>query len=221
MSGGGQSRPTAEEQTPAPPTREPTRRLFFALWPDEEQRDALHSATRKSVRSCGGRPVPAPSLHVTLAFLGGVPEGRVPELDRIARRVADAFPAAGRPLLVSFDRLAYWARPQILCALGTGEREAAQAVGEPSEADPAGAPALSATLKSETAAAGFSPDLKPFRAHVTVARKVAHAPPELALQPVLWRFDAFALIESRTDPVGPIYSVIESYLLVKAEKVHE
>jgi len=127
----------------------------------------------------------------------------------------------GQPLLVSFDRLAYWARPQILCALGSGEPEAAQPVGEPSEVDPAGAPALSATLKSEATAAGFSPDLKPFRAHVTVARKVAHAPSALALQPVLWRFDAFALIESRTDPAGPIYSVIESYLLVKAEKVHE
>ena len=221
MSGGGQSRQAAEGETPAPPTREPTRRLFFALWPDEEQRDALHSAIRKSVRACGGRPVPVPSLHVTLAFLGGVPEGRVPELDRIARSVADAFPAAGQPLLVSFDRLAYWARPQILCALGTRELEAAQAVGEPHEADAAGAPALSATLKNETAAAGFSPDLKLFRAHVTVARKVAQAPSELALQPVLWRFDAFALIESRTDPAGPIYSVIESYSLVKAEKVHE
>ena len=76
-------------------------------------------------------------------------------------------------------------------------------------------------LKNETAAAGFSPDLKPFRTHVTVARKVAHAPSTLAVQPVLWRFDAFALIESRTDPGGPVYSVIESYLLVKAEKAHE
>ena len=210
MSGGGQSRPTAEEQTPAPPTREPTRRLFFALWPDAEQRGALHSATRKSVRSCGGRPVPVQSLHVTLAFLGAVPEGRVPELDRIARRVADAFPAAAQPPLLTFDRLAHWARPQILCALGTEEPAA--------DTDAASAPALAATLKNETAAAGFSPDLKPFRAHVTVARKVAHAPSALALQPVLWRFEAFALIESRTDPAGPVYSVIESYLLVKAEK---
>jgi 2'-5' RNA ligase len=203
---------------PAPPAREPTRRLFFALWPDAEQRGALHSATRKSVRSCGGRPVPVQSLHVTLAFLGSVPEGRVPELDRIARRVADAFPAAAPPLLLTFDRLAHWARPQILCALGTEEPAAVPAPGEPRDADAASAPALSATLKNETAAAGFSPDLKPFRAHVTVARKVAHAPSALALQPVLWRFDAFALIESRTDPAGPVYSVIESYLLVKAEK---
>ena len=203
---------------PAPPAREPTRRLFFALWPDAEQRGALHSATRKSVKSCGGRPVPVQSLHVTLAFLGSVPEGRVPELDRIARRVADAFPAAAQPPLLTFDRLAHWARPQILCALGTEEPGAVQAPGEPRDADAAGAPALSASLKNETAAAGFSPDLKPFRAHVTVARKVAHAPSALALQPVLWRFEAFALIESRTDPAGPVYSVIESYLLVKAEK---
>lgn len=190
--------------------REPTRRLFFALWPDAQQRGALHSATRQCVSSCGGRPVPVQSLHVTLAFLGAVPEGRVPELDRIARRVADAFPARAQPLLLSFDRLAHWARPQILCALGTEEPAA--------DTDAASAPALAATLKNETVAAGFSPDLKPFRAHVTVARKVAHAPSALALQPVLWRFDAFALIESRTDPAGPVYSVIESYLLVKAEK---
>jgi len=203
LSGGGQSRPPAE-------MREPTRRLFFALWPDAQQRGALHSATRQCVRSCGGRPVPVQSLHVTLAFLGGVPEGRVPELDRIARRVADAFPARAQPLLLTFDRLEYWARPQILCALGTGEPAA--------DTDAVSAPALAATLKNETVAAGFSPDLKPFRAHVTVARKVAHAPAALALQPVLWRFEAFALIESRTDPAGPVYSVIESYLLVKAEK---
>ena len=221
MSGGGPSRPPAEGQAPAPPVREPTRRLFFALWPDAQQRGALHSATRKGVRSCGGRPVAVPSLHVTLAFLGAVPEGRVPELDGIARRVAQGFPAGGRPLLLSFDRLAHWARAQILCALGSGEPGAAQAAGERGEAIVAGAPALSAMLKNETAAAGFSPDLKPFRTHVTVARKVAHAPSTLAVQPVLWRFDAFALIESRTDPGGPVYSVIESYLLVKAEKAHE
>jgi 2'-5' RNA ligase len=190
--------------------REPTRRLFFALWPDAQQRGALHSAARQCVSSCGGRPVPVQSLHVTLAFLGAVPEGRVPELDRIARRVAGAFPARAQPLLLTFDRLVYWARPQILCAPGTEESAA--------DTDAASAPALAATLKNETVAAGFSPDLKPFRAHVTVARKVAHAPAALALQPVLWRFDAFALIESRTDPAGPVYSVIESYLLVKAEK---
>ncbi len=181
--------------------------MFFALWPDARQRAALVHATRKAVRSSGGRPVPEESLHLTLAFLGSVPERRVTELHAIARRVAQAAAASGAPILVSFDRLVHWAKPRILCAL---DSEAL-----------AGAAALAESLKSETHAAGFSPDLKPFHAHVTVARKVGHARPTQDLPPLLWSFNAFALIESRTEPSGPVYSVIESYLLAKAEKAHE
>src|SRR5205807_403857 len=88
----------AAVRRPPPETREPTRRLFFALWPDAGQRAALVHATRKAVRSSGGRPVPEESLHVTLAFLGSVPERRVAELQAIARRVAEA-PEAGAPIL--------------------------------------------------------------------------------------------------------------------------
>ncbi|HYL02781.1 MAG TPA: 2'-5' RNA ligase family protein, partial [Steroidobacteraceae bacterium] len=68
-----------EPRTPAAPP-ERTRRLFFALWPDAAQRTVLAHAVRKAVRNCGGRPVPAESLHVTLAFLGSVPESRMAEL---------------------------------------------------------------------------------------------------------------------------------------------
>lgn len=189
--------------------REPTRRLFFALWPDVEQRAALVHATRKAVRSSGGRPVPEQSLHVTLAFLGSVPERRMPELQAIAWRVARDT-RAGVPLVMVFDRLMHWTRERLLCALGS----------EP-PAEPSGAPVLAESLKSKTVAAGFSPDLKPFRAHVTLARKVAHAHSAQPLGPILWRFEAFALIESRTDPRGAVYSVIESYLLGKSENVHE
>jgi len=77
----------------------------------------------------------------------------VPELDRIARRVAGAFPARAQPLLLTFDRLVYWARPQILCALGTEEPAA--------DTDAASALALAATLKSETVAAGLVPISSP------------------------------------------------------------
>jgi 2'-5' RNA ligase len=192
----------AGEGTPAR-----TRRLFFALWPDAAQRTALVHAIHKGVRSCGGRPVPEHNLHATLAFLGSVPEERVADLDGIARERAREFRGAG-PLQLTFDRLEHWARPQILVALGPEEHGAA-------------AGALAATLKDATAAAGFSPDLKLFHAHVTVARKVRHAPPPEATRAVHWEFAAFALIESRTLPQGPLYSVVASYPLVNAEKARE
>ncbi|TLZ34248.1 MAG: RNA 2',3'-cyclic phosphodiesterase [Gammaproteobacteria bacterium] len=216
----GPSAPPPARPEPPPETREPTRRLFFALWPDAGQRAALVHATRKAVRSSGGRPVPEESLHVTLAFLGSVPERRVAELQAIARRVAEA-PEAGAPMLVSFDRLVHWTKPRILCALDAEGSAGFEAAGAPRVGALAGAPALAESLKGETTARGFSPDLKPFHAHVTVARKVAHAPAAQPLRPVPWTFDAFALIESRTEPTGPVYSVIESYLLGKTENEHE
>ncbi len=203
------------------PAREATRRLFFAFWPNEAQRAALAQAVAESLRACGGRAVPTDNLHVTLAFLGSVPEGRVAELDRIASRVAAALPPEASSRSLSFDRLEHWARPQILVALGSEEREGVHFGAGARAAQPASLPALALRLKDETAAAGFSPDLKPFRAHVTVARKVAHALAAHATRAVQWHCDAFALVESRPHAAGPLYSVVESYLLVKSEKTRK
>ena len=190
----------------SPDPSEPTQRLFFALWPEEESRQALSRATAKAARSAGGRAVPPANLHVTLAFLGSVPRRRLPEVTRLAERAA-ADCVEEVPLSLRFETLEYWPRQQLLCALASEE--------------PPMATALAEALKDAAAAAGFTPDLKPFRAHVTVARKVTHMPRRSALRAVVWQFDAFALVDSRTEPEGPVYSVIESYALVKAEKPHE
>lgn len=188
------------------------RRLFFALWPDEEQRTALVHAVARIVRRCGGRPVPATNLHITLAFLGSVPEPRLEELSAIARRTAATFPGGAGPLSVSLEALEHWSKPQVLAVLERREEALGAAVSAVAE--------LARILTAATAAAGFSPDLKPFRTHVTVARKVARPPRSSAVRKVLWGFDAFALVESRTLAAGPVYSVVESYLLGDAEKLH-
>jgi RNA 2',3'-cyclic 3'-phosphodiesterase len=184
---------------------EPTRRLFFALWPQQAARNALCEAAQQAVSACAGRAVPATNLHATLAFLGSVPERRIAELEGIGRRVADTF-AAESPVTVQFDELAHWPRPAILVALSAAEARAAHA--------------LAQLLKSATLAAGFAPDLKPFQAHVTLARKVARAPAVPMTRAVTWDLDGFALVESRTSAAGAAYSVVQSYLLVKREKPH-
>jgi 2'-5' RNA ligase len=189
----------------------PTRRLFFALWPEGEQRAALLHATSKIVRHCGGRRVPETNLHLTLAFLGSVPESRLGELSAIARRAAEALPSDAAPLAVSLAALDHWAKAQALVVLARED--------EPRSATGSGVAQLARILTTQTAAAGFSPDLKPFRAHVTVARKVPRAPRAIEMHKVLWSFDAFALVESRTLPEGPVYSVVESFVLGSAEKV--
>jgi 2'-5' RNA ligase len=190
-------------------TREPaaaTRRVFFALWPDEAQRGALEHTVAKAVRHSGGRPVPAANLHVTLAFLGSVAVARIPELQRIARELSPAL-AALAPVSLTFARLAHWKEAQILCAL--------TAPGSPT------AQALASALQEAATALGFSPDRKPFQAHVTLARKVVRLGAVPRLRPIEWRFDAFALVDSHTEPSGPVYSVIVSYPLVGVDKARE
>jgi 2'-5' RNA ligase len=184
----------------------PARRLFFALWPDDSQRRALEHAAAKAIRHSGGRPVPVTNLHVTLAFLGNVAAARLPELQRMAREQAARL-APDAPAIFEFARLAHWKEAQILCALAA----------EPSPS----ASALAMALQEAAAALGLSPDRKPFQAHVTLARKVVRPAALLKLHPVVWRFDAFALIDSRTEPSGPVYSVVDSYPLITTDKTRD
>ena len=49
--------------------------------------------------------------------------------------------------------------------------------------------------------------------HVALARKIARVTHSLSMDPVAWRLNEFALIDSRTDPAGPVYTVLESFPL--------
>jgi 2'-5' RNA ligase len=190
-------------------TREPAvaaRRLFFALWPDETQRRALEHAAAKAVRHSGGRPVPVSNLHVTLAFLGSVAAARIPELQRIAGEQAARL-AQDAPATLSFARLAHWQEAQILCALAAEQSPTARR--------------LASALQQAAAALGLTPDRKPFQPHVTLARKVVRPAALLRLRPVVWRFDTFALVDSRTESSGPVYSVIDSYPLIRPDKARD
>lgn len=185
--------------------RTPTQRVFFALWPRAAERCALTAASAAAVAASGGRPVPPQNLHVTLLFLGAVSAARGAELAALVHATAAAWPADAGPPVLRFARLAYWRESQVLCALAR-------------RGDDAGARALAQTLGTAAAAAGFSPDLKPFRVHVTVARKVARAPGATRFVPVTWECATLALIASRSAPGGSVYSVLESALLGKREK---
>lgn len=191
---------------------EPVRRLFLALWPDESMRQAMVRATREAVRTSGGRPVPAANLHVTLSFLGSVPERRLPELAEVARAAAGPQgsvmsdpEAAGQPLELAFDRLEFWRAARLLCAV-------------PAEA-PAPVGVLARKLQDLLVARGFAPDLKPFRPHVTVARKVERPGVADKMHPVVWRFTEPALIESRTLPEGAVYSAVQGGSISLSEHV--
>lgn len=216
--------------------RERTRRLFLALWPDEANQLKMDRATREALRSLDSpRAVPAHNLHVTLVFIGAVEEGRLASLRSIAERVSREACAAAEPgqsgdaqrtraVELIFERIEYWEKAKVLCALTDEASRASQA---------APAAVLADRLRGCLLDDGFAPDLKPFRPHVTLARKVVlkrEAPgaaspdqpagtsqsgraSDFSMAPVIWRFTQFALIDSRTEPGGSLYSVLARWPL--------
>ncbi len=66
-----------------------TCRLFFALWPEPAQQVALSQATRHEVERSGGQAVPPQNFHITLVFIGSVPQSDVDRIGSIASQVAE------------------------------------------------------------------------------------------------------------------------------------
>jgi 2'-5' RNA ligase len=178
--------------------------LFFALWPDHALQVALADATRDVVFASGGRAVPPENFHVTLAFVGSVPESSVARVEAVGDQVAAH--VEQMPVQVTLDAIEYWRKARVVCATARLQRNAGAG-----RAD-----TLATALQSRLTAAGFAPDLKPFRAHVTLARNVVRARRALEMHSVVWSFGEVALVESRTRADGSTYSVIESYALSRA-----
>ena len=130
-------------------------RLFFALQPTPEQNAALAAQAAPLVAQLGAQGSPVENLHVTLCFIGVI------EAERLEVLRAAVTTLRGRPVSLIFDALEYWETPKILCA--TSSRDSSSAI------------ELSIALGEAAVAAGFSPDIKPFRAHVTLARKISAA----------------------------------------------
>ena len=168
-------------------------RLFFALWPGPELRDALAAAARPLLGACRGRRVPKRNYHLTLAFLGSVPAARLEDLRAVTATVSAA------PFQLLLDRHGHWPGPRVAW-LGCRQF-------------PGAAEALVAALWSALAPLGFQPDPRPFRPHLTVLRGCRACDWEGAITPVDWPVSDFALVRSDTLPTGPRYAVLESWPL--------
>lgn len=160
-------------------------RLFFALSLEDAERARLERALAPLRASALPiRWTAADALHLTIAFLGEVPEDRLPELEQAGDDVASqaepftlrlrglgAFPNLGRPRVV-------W--------VGIGAQPALDA--------------LHARLTARLAPLGFPPEQRPFSAHLTVGRVRADAAPARlrGLEALAEGFHYEGILEART-----------------------
>ncbi len=172
---------------------QPTRRLFFALWPDSRVRRRLAAASRPLLAAAKCRPIADSRLHVTLAFLGGIPEDR---MDAV-RAAGDA--VAGQRFGLRLNRWGWWRQSKILMLFPTAPPPA---LGE-----------LVAELRDALGDEGLPVERRRFRPHLTLARKCVSVRFRGPVEAVDWPVTGFALVESEFHSAGARYNLLHDWPL--------
>jgi 2'-5' RNA ligase len=173
------------------------KRLFFALWPEDDIRAALEVSAGRAVQGAVAGVIPPANLHMTLAFLGSVTVTTLPDLVTAAAAVRFL------PFNIDLERTGYWPRSQVAWLAPAACPPALQALVD--------------DLWIKMAGLGFYRDDRPYLPHVTLGRKVDSGA-VLQLEPALrWPVASFALVESVTQvaqvtqAAGPVYTVLEQF----------
>jgi len=169
-------------------------RMFFALWPGSETRTRIAAAAQAIACGASARLVPAENYHLTIAFVGEVPEQQLPVLQQIGANLGAASCA------IRFDAYEYWPKPEVVVA-------AAREIPAPLEN-------CWRALHQNLANHGIALDPKRLRPHVTLARKVTQAPVPTPMSPFTWRASDFCLVRSSSDGTRAVYTVVDTWPLL-------
>lgn len=165
-----------------------TRRVFFALWPDAATAAGLHARARALHAECGGRAMRRDTLHLTLAFVGNVPQDGIASLEHVAAEVR------GAPFVLELDQLGAWHRNRILWTSASSAPQALVALAD----------ALALRLRE----AGFVLEDRAFAPHITLVRNARAAPMAQTCPVLRWPVASFVLVVSEPTPAGARYRVL-------------
>lgn len=185
-------------------------RCFVAVDVSAEAREALgqaQAALRAAGRRADVRWLDPAALHLTLAFLGEVPEAQAARVGRALGGVAGRH-AAFALTLVGVGGFPSLARPRVLWAgVVRGLRELGL---------------LAADVERTLVPLGFPPEARPFSGHVTIGRvrsprglgRVLAAAAALERQPFgAWTVAELVLYRSHLGPRGAAYEGLERLAL--------
>lgn len=175
----------------SPPAK---RRVFFALWPDDDCRSQLVEAQQKlTLRGDRARLVPSANLHLTLHFIGNVDE---PGLAWLQRQAGDLrLP----PFEITIDRIGYFKNAGVVW-LGCEE---------PSDA----LIGLQRTLGLLLRGCGFQAGKRHYNPHVTMIRNQSVAVECAKFNRFQWSVTDFVLVESIFHENAVRYDVLQRYAL--------
>lgn len=165
-----------------------TTRLFFAVMPDPRSRERLAALAEATAHGVGGRASAPETLHLTVVFVGTVGDASV----AAARDAGDD--VRFERFAVSLDTLGSFARAGIAWAAP--------------RRTPAPLERANRELVAALAARGVETEARPYRPHVTLARRCRGALDAPIDPPIAWEVDAVVLMSSRLLSDAPRYTPV-------------
>jgi RNA 2',3'-cyclic 3'-phosphodiesterase len=160
-------------------------RLFLALWPEVALQKAIQTQRAQGTWPASASLVLPEALHLTLHFLGNVPDARLPELTQELR-------IAVRPFELHLRDVQMW--PHGIVVL------------KPDNV-PADLLRLHASLGSVLQDLGIPTEQRPYRPHITLARHAAGAVLPTHAQSLRWQIHGYGLAKSQDGK----YTVLQHY----------
>jgi RNA 2',3'-cyclic 3'-phosphodiesterase len=161
-------------------------RCFIAAWPDDASREKCAELIgRLAAAHPASRAIAPANVHLTLAFIGTLEDGRAADLAVACNKLNL------NRLTWRLDRLVHFARAGVLAAAGPPDE---------------GLAASAAAARNLLVELDIDYDRKPFVPHVTLLRKVRHFDGVRSLEPpVPWEVDHIALYRSKPAAGGSQY----------------
>ncbi len=185
-----------------------TKRLFLAINLPPKIKEQLNDSVLKLQKNNKNKPikwVEKENLHLTLHFLGSVPEEKIPVINQAIEPIVRAFPSLKFSLSNLINAFPDLINPKVIFLemkeLNDGKTiELQKEIGE--------------GLKK----LGFEIDYRPFKLHLTLGRvkfKTSLQIPNFSFQISDFRIHSIDLMESQLTPTGPIYTCLKQYKLLK------
>lgn len=153
-----------------------SRRLFFAIWLSDRQRESLRDIVQPVLSGIEGDFVDRRNWHVTLVFVGQFPEQKLPDLRSAVAGISV------EPFRLRFDRASFWPRPKIACL---------ETATVPDELQ-----RLVLGIHEAVQPFGIPPEDHSYRPHITIAQRTRPFAPQRLARTIELQCDSFELVES-------------------------
>ena len=128
-----------------------SKRLFLALWPDEEVKRKIHQHAIKHFSACKGRILEKKNWHITLAYFGAANTDTQQCIETQAEIIKS------EPFDLSLSQCGYWKKPAVAWLAPTTIPEELKQ--------------LAFEVQQNLIPCGYQPDTRDYQPHVTLVRK--------------------------------------------------